>query len=474
MNSIIISNDKNGIKLETNNQVKFITNSQTIKLLYDRLSESKITRCHNNKKKNTTSIMFNDTICRINDYEQIKKSKSFNNLNKQINYFKAKKIFDKFKNKKVAVIGSLVAVATISTAGAFANNQSDTESYNLDSTQIEPKYIIGHLELNEDKYDEAINNIVDNVQNNNTDNLSKISYEDEDVDPLSKANYEDEDIDPLSNINYEESDIEFDNLEKEEQLNDQSFSNTSQKSINNNVIDFSELQNFNSYGEYIDFAANLFGVDSNTAYKLIKENYEKFSEPGKTVNNVSSKELDRMKDLKNHGLIDGDINVIGIFLTIKDYALDNLNLANQTPIKSSKTPAEREKDVVFIAKYIYGVTNPDLMNTIIATCRTESGSGTSPAAQDKNNIGGNMKAGGGLNSYKTAEIGAESMVRNFLTIYDKSNVTYNYETSIPIPVLMSNIYCTHTPKEWAETVSGIIVDQDIEYTINNYLNEKTR
>ena len=471
MDAIVISATNKGIKFETNNQMKLIQNGKTAKMLFDRLAKEKITRYHNNKKKNFTSIMFGDTICRINNYNEIKKLKLFNSLNKEINNFKLQKVFEKLKSKKVIVIGSIVGIATISSIVNLPNN---TETTNLESLMIEQASITGHLELDDDVYEEELSKLTDKVYDDDIDPLTNISLEEYDENVI-----EDDNLDIVTNVIDENDDLEptTNNIdENDNTLESISYDTTSIKQTSNssNIVDFSEMKNFSSYSEYIELAAKLYGVDSDTAFKLIQENYQKFTAPGKKVNAVYADELDRMKDLISRGLIEGDIKTIGIFLTIKDYALEHLNLGGQTPIKSSKTPAEREKDVVLIAKYIYGVTNPEMLNTMVAVCRTESGSGTSPVGQNKNNIGGNMGAGGKLNSYKTAEYGAEGMVRAFLTIYDKSLINNDYDTSIPIPRLMSKMYCFETYKEWEDVVSGIIVDQNIAEKVDNYLYSDTK
>ena len=91
-------------------------------------------------------------------------------------------------------------------------------------------------------------------------------------------------------------------------------------------------------------------------------------------------------NLKNLGVINGDLDVMGTFIIIKNYAIDNLGITNQDPIISNKTAEEKEKDMIDIARYIYGIENNDLLNNMVAIHRLETRNGTSNYATKLNNF----------------------------------------------------------------------------------------
>lgn len=238
------------------------------------------------------------------------------------------------------------------------------------------------------------------------------------------------------------------------------------KVINYDTTDFSTLKNFESYDDYIRFAAKLYYLDYETAKEVVAQNLESFTSPYKN----DGSELDRMKDLKQKGIIDGDLNVMGIFISIKNYTLDALN--DQNPIISNKTNEEREADLINIARYIYGINDEEMLKSIIAIHRTETGYGKNAIATEHNNLGGIIDATSDYNNpkhyiYKTTEIGAESAIRNYLIVFDKCFYNDKCDPTKPIPTFIANLYCTHTPKEWQATVSELMEDVDINAYVNS-------
>ena len=455
-----------GLVIITPEKTQVISDEVIIKNYFDNLAKKQIKKMVRTKDKEFATITFADNNrFQFRNFNEIKKKKFCAELNKEISKFKFKQIASKISGKNVVLTLGAIGTTTITAnvlnesidAKATANDTSIVSSDDsLNPFNVELEDIQGAEKPTD--YSEEVTYIQENdkiltASENKDDELSNETNNDElDLDPLS-----------FSNIGNENSIDEYFNDEY----------------IDSDTINIEDLKNLKSYEEFTLFACKLFGVDYDKACELIKNEWHTFSEPGKVVDEHFAAELDRMKDLVSKGLINGDMNIIGIFLTIKNYANDYLNISDQAPIISNKTPEEREKDVVYMAKYIYGVENQELLNTMIAAARIESGCGKSDAAINKNNIGGNMSSKSTpdhliLNTYKTAEIGEESFVRNFLYCYGKASVKFGYDQSIPIPKLVSVIYCAGTADEWADAVSGIIVDQDVENTINKYLgNTKT-
>lgn len=210
--------------------------------------------------------------------------------------------------------------------------------------------------------------------------------------------------------------------------------------------------------------------------------------------NYGNSELKNIYNLKQQGIINGDLDIIGTFILIKNYAIDNLNIDNQEPIISNKTIEEKEKDIIDIAKYIYGIDDTETLNIIIAIHRLETGNGTSEYVINLNNFGGNMNANPSEeqinrylriiqpknldiennpipNIYKTAEIGEESMVRNFLNVYSKCLCDEECLKKANLAEFLSSYYCTHTPDEWAMVINDMLNKDTIQIAVNSYLND---
>lgn len=264
--------------------------------------------------------------------------------------------------------------------------------------------------------------------------------------------------------------------------------------INNNTIDYSELANFKSLDEYIVFASKLYNVDIEVANQLLKD---KINNMDNYINNSNNRELKNLYELKKLGVINGDLNIMGIFVIIKGYANEMLEINNEEPIISQKTATEKEKDLINIAQYIYGIDNTDMLNTMIAIHRLETGHGTSSYALKLNNLGGNMNSSPtqkdidrfiriiGIennnienipipNIYKTIEIGEESMVRNYLNIYTKCLHDENCMSENNIVDFLSRKYCTHTPDAWSKTIHEMLSTGTIQNDVNNYINNHNK
>lgn len=214
------------------------------------------------------------------------------------------------------------------------------------------------------------------------------------------------------------------------------------------------------------------------------------------ISNSNNTELKNLYELKNLGVINGDLEFMGTFIIIKNYAIDNLGITNQDPIISNKTAEEKEKDIIDIARYIYGIENNDLLNNMIAIHRLETGNGESEYATKLNNFGGNMNAiqsqeqinrfvrifnlSWHIKNNPLFQIfikqrdGEESMVRNFLNVYSKCLHDEECIGKNNIADFLSKKYCTHTPENWAIAVNNILDEGTIQETVEEYIdNNKT-
>lgn len=356
----------------------------------------------------------------ISNYSVFKKKPYFKSMKKTILEYELAKLFNrlckKVKSKpfRLSLTGSLLTVATAITF----SQKSEASKAELDSIN------------------EAVQTVVESME-------TRVAQDD------------------TLTINY------FD-IESIKEYNDNPTPIVKQEE---DILNFDDLKSFNDYNDYIRFAAKLYYVDYNEAKRVVEEKFSSFQ-------NSNHSELNRMKDLKDRGIINGDLNVIGIFITIKDYAIDVYSLDNQTPIKSNKSASEREKDLINVAQNIYGIDNIELLNCIVAIHRVETGNGTASLTTKKNNLGGNLSAKYKekivQNVYKTNEIGAESMVRNFLNIYDKCLYDEKCNYSDPTPIFMSQNYCTHTPNDWAIAVTDKINNSSVKDDVNSYLNSGSK
>lgn len=426
-----IDNDGNiSINDVAHNKFAFLSEKDPndVKLLTDKFNELSNSDIREIKYLNNDKIMViaNDNgskgAVQISNYSLIKNKKYFKSMKKTIlEYELAKMLYhlsQKTKSKSfklsLALSGSLIAVATVITVSKAS------EVYKAEAIDI-------------------------------TEAIQTITQETKEVDDIQ--------IDEKEGIT-----VNYFDIESIKEYNDNPVPISSK---NDEVLSFDDLKNFGNYDDYIRFASKLYYVDYNEAKRIVEE---KFS----TFQNSNHSELKRMHDLKEKGIINGDLNVIGIFITIKDYAIDKYMLDSEEPIKSNKTEAEREKDLISVAQNIYGIDNIDLLNCIVAIHRVETGNGIDKITKEKNNLGGNLSAKYQekivVNVYKTNEIGAESMIRNFLNVYNKCLYDERCNYSDSTPVFMSKLYCTHTPEEWAVAVTDKINNGSVKDDVSTYLN----
>lgn len=476
--SVILSDE--GVVFIDSERTNVINDDVILKNYFENLAKKGIKRMTRTTDKVSSSLTFNDnTRVKFQNFNEIRRKKFCRDLNKQISIFKLKQVAKKLSGKNLIIAGSLVGVVTIGVANldnveAISNEPVPTFNEITEEDYLTPVTI--ELEdINEEE------NKIEPESLNGRMFAKERDYSDIDID-------DENDVDPLSLI--ENDEIEQKQVVPEKQTVTEAPTTVKQQDsiniekLNTNISDdvkvsFDDLRNFTSYDEYIKLAADLYGVNIDKAFEIVKANYQNFTTPGKVVDDQYAQEIDRMKDLTNRGFIHADLNVIGIFLTVKDYAIDNLGLSKQAAIHSDKTQEEREKDVINIARYIYGIDDSYLLNLLIATTRVESANFTSAATINKNNIGGNMSTAGTfehpvLNTYKTAEIGEESFVRNFLNCYGKSLVAHGYDRTMPIPYVMKDKLCPHTPDEWARVITEKVEYVQESGVVDAYLNNSSK
>lgn len=414
MNIFVVSIQGENLVVTNNNNTYNISSNE--ELFFKSVIADKIKSFNYNKDLDRMKIITTSNIFYLENYNLIRKNPSFKVLDKELFF---RNILKKFK--KPILVGS-------ATAG------------------IVTTMLINNLPNNDVSYI--------NLNSNNSINFTDINNK-----PKDKIASQIEQIEILE-IDLPETNQEIPfkvNFDEKE------------------YIDYNDLEFINDYDEIIKFASKLYFVDYETSKNIVKENYNNIISTNIVVDNKCTLELDRMKDLINKNVINGDIYKIGIFISIKDYALKN-SLYEADAIKSTKTSAEKEKDLIMIAKYIYGIENEDLLKLILAIYKTETGHGTSKAALDLNNVGGNMSASATsekliLNTYKTTEIGEESMIRNFLLCYDKCFYNPLCNPNDKPAYFISNMYCTHTPEEWENTITEIAESELVQKELNSYLNK---
>lgn len=337
----------------------------------------------------------------------------------------------------------------------------------------------------------ASNNIKTDINNSSSINITEEASTSENTNEVSEIIINEENLNSSNSIS-QPTNIEIEELvidENDIATIDVDNHNQNINIQNNSTINFSELASFTSHMEYINFASTLYGVDIETSKELLKD---KVGNMENYINNSNNSELKNLYELKNIGVINGDLDVMGIFIIIKNYAIDNLNLDNQEPIISNKTDSEKEKDMIDIARYVYGIDDTNILNTIIATHRVETGYGSSAYALKLNNLGGNMNANPSQeqinrfiriikpeeinieknpipNIYKTVEIGAESMVRNFLNVYSKCLHDEECLSKNNIVDFLSKKYCTHTPEAWAQVINEMLDEGTIQEKVESYI-----
>lgn len=429
--------------------------NEEINDLFKKLSKQKIIRCYEKddsrilfieNKKNTTYKVI------INDYDRLYHIIRFDSLHNKMNQFWVKKAFEKLSVKVKNVFTTLPTKYII--AGSI-----------LTTSIVIPQVIA----INNNSTNNIVANTMNELNTTSNNEIEEIIIDEKDENISVEVKDAIEILDIDENIKEEKNEI-------------------------NNKIDYNDLCNLNSTDEYITFACKLFEVDTETAYQLLQD---KIGNMEYYINNSSSSELKQLYELHSLGIINGNLDVIGSFVIIKNYANNNLNINNQEPIISNKSTSDKEKDLINIAKYIYGIDNKEMLSTIIATYRLETGYGTSAYALKLNNLGGNMNFNPSQeqinrfiriiepkslntdetpipNIYKNVELGEESMVRNFLNVYAKCLHDEVCQSKTDLASFLSTKYCTHTPDAWAKTINELLNDGSIQDTVETYLGENNK
>lgn len=395
------------IKQDTTMKKYFFSQSKHKKELFDGISREQIDRIQYIDKSDMLVLKSGkDEIC-ISQYKKFSVEEYFKPICKELQSYNKRKIQSKMKLVKSSIATGLVALGL--GIGVLTANSINRDSYQ--EVQDEILYL----------EDEEIANVdfEENVIYEEMDNIEPIEF------------MLDENTDVSENDPYMDVSIE------EEKGSD---------------CRYFDKTNFESFDDIVKFAANMYNVDYNIAKDVVEKNMDYIMGPTNevTVWMPADRELDRIKDLKEKGIIDPDIVQVGIFITIKNYAYDHKTNSGEIII-SDKTVAQKEQDIIDIAKNIYGITNERLLANILAIHRLETFNGTSDLAINKNNQGGNRNADLSFVEYKTFEIGAESMIRNFLNNYSRALYDDNFNYNDTIEYRIAKSYC-ETPEEWANVV----------------------
>ena len=464
--------------------LKVRKNNEEIKKFFDNIANKKIIKCYEKDKNRIIHIQNNKNVIyrvTLRDYNRLLNVIKCYSLDRKMNQYWIKKgikeINKKFNGKmesfmeklpnQFIVTGSLLTATIMIPSIIASNNKLNTSVPDINNTAITQE--VTSEENNTEKSEIIIN--PNEISNDNTSSNYSLDND--------KTN---EVITNKIEINNNVDDIEILTIDGNNLEN------------SNHELSFSELATFNTIDQYVTFASNLYGVDIETSKKLLND---KINNMEYYISNSNNAELRNLYELKNFGVINGDLDVMGTFIIIKNYAIDNLGITNQDPIISNKTTEEKEKDIIDIARYIYGIENNDLLNNMLAIHRLETGNGTSEYATKLNNFGGNMNANPSQeqinrfvriiqpealdiknnpipNIYKTAEIGEESMVRNFLNVYSKCLHDEECIGKNNIADFLSKKYCTHTPENWAIAVNNILDEGTIQETVEEYIDNNNK
>lgn len=453
-----------------------VKDNEGIKDFFDKIAEEKILSCYQQGNDRILCTPYDDKInfrFILKQYDKLLKINQCDKLDKKMYQYWLKKAIKNIQQKlhikikslmkntptQFVIAGSLLTAGIMIQSGvASNNNKTDINNSNPINITEEVSTIENTNEVTEIIINEEDLNTPTNIIQTNEAEIEELYIDESDITPINEDNN--------NNINNE----------------------------SNDTINFSELAHFTSPMEYINFASNLYGVDVEIANELLKD---KINNMENYINNSNNSELKNLYELKNLGIINGDLDVMGTFIIIKNYAIDNLNLDNQEPIISNKTESEKEKDIIDIARYVYGIDDTNILNTIIAAHRVETGYGSSLYATKLNNLGGNMNANPSQeqinrfiriiepaeinieknpipNIYKTVEIGAESMVRNFLNVYSKCLHDEECLSKNNIVDFLSKKYCTHTPEAWAQVINEMLDEGTIQETVESYIDSNNK
>lgn len=232
---------------------------------------------------------------------------------------------------------------------------------------------------------------------------------------------------------------------------------------------FYKLSNTTNYDDVIKIAADIYGLDYETAKTIVQDKWEYITGPKMEVSMWmdSDKELDRIKDLKERGIINPDTTTVGIFLEIKNYTYD-MN-CNSYVERSNKTEEEKKQDLIDIAIYLYGIEDKRLLADILAAHSLETDYGKSDLSVYKNNQAAIRNGDLSYTSFRTIEIGAESAVRNLLKNYNRAFYDDSINNNAKVEYLIAKNYC-EIPEKWARVVierADKILETD---ELSNYIN----
>lgn len=152
------------------------------------------------------------------------------------------------------------------------------------------------------------------------------------------------------------------------------------------------------------------------------------------------------------------------------------NMYEQAPLTYNS--ADDYEQQLTILKYatIKGITDKDVLTTMLAVHQLETGHGNSDYCRDYNNLGGvfvtNPNTGVyEIKKYPNLEVGAIDYVNVFLRIMNRALTSEAYDSTRPIEYNMNPIYCTEKMNpddpEWHEIVSEL----KGEITANGLLDE---
>lgn len=309
----IFLDDNDNIKLYSERFFRLITSYQEKESYFDELSQYKIYKMDYNEKNKILRIVGQNNLT-FHRFDKLVSKSFFDSMRKRIELYNRRSV-----NKKMTLVRKSIAVGltTITLGTLIISNINFGSKQKILEIESVPLVEDEMLLLDDEK-----------------DDVVSIS----DVTPIKLT---EEPVYELTN--------------QQEESVEQIESNNEQLVEINNFNSFSELENA-SYEQTIEFASKMYNIEYDVAKQVISDNKEYIVGPKGEVSYWmdSNKELDRVKDLNEIGIINADTTKAGIFITLKNYAYDNNTLSGDI-IESKKTPQEKEQDIIDIARYIYMV-----------------------------------------------------------------------------------------------------------------------
>lgn len=203
----------------------------------------------------------------------------------------------------------------------------------------------------------------------------------------------------------------------------------------------------------IDKYAKMYYIDNDVAKNLISEN---------------KNELNKYSTFE-----------IGVIQLFKTYYWEQSNI-DKTPIVSNLTEKEKEAKILEFAN-VYCEYDEDVLATLIAVHRLETGYGTSKVYLEYNNCAGVMEYDNEGNyvpvKYKTFDMGAESFTDVFLKVKKQvlekaQNNEEGFDINKSLAYNMDSVYCGEEIPEgqpkWYEIVEELKEHVKEEGILNNY------